>query len=848
MKRLAAFLFLLAPILVFSQPPRNYYFAASGNDNTGNGSLHAPYRTLAKLDAIARVAGDSIFFNRGDEFYGKTILRAGDVYTGANGQGKKPVLGSFVTLSGWTSAGRSLYEASLSAGARLNVVSINGMPQARGRYPNAGTWIQYQGHSKFDVVYANPYTGIGNWDSGGTAEISIRSVRWMQNTYPVVKQHKGDFQYNGDQQEMQVEPSDYNSFFIQNDPRTLDRQNEWFYYRNLQKLRIFSLVPPSSLTVRVATADTILQANNKNNITIDGVDFRGCNQIGLFFMGGDNIRIRNCKIDFTGSSGLYCRFTSHLLVEYDTLQHIYFNALDLGPVGTNPTVRFNYIRDVGQVRGEGRNGNMSRAGIFIATTGTNALVTHNKLSNIGYYGIAATGSNMTVSYNVVDSATSRYDDGGGIYTWDAGTNRRIVGNVVTHTIGNVEGVGDTIRLGEGIYADEAAENVLIDSNTVAYSSDKGMYCHDARNITITNNLFYESGQHAIALVHDNLQPNIVMKGFVIKHNILVSLSKRPSRVPNARVDTTNSLLFLATNKTDKGSLRNFGIADSNQYIKPFSTIEQDYFKVSYRQIPAGTSVAAGDSDRYRTYDTYRLRGWRATFGQDIHSTQKGAVKPFTFSDMRAEMYPPGDFSNGIKDVVLNPNSSFSTTTVETGRMDGACLKVSYTGSHPETDILNVWFRDANNLQTLLAGHTYRVSFDIVNSIDREAEFYCRISSDFGASPDTDTKLFKVDGTRKHMEFAFIPANNITSHYVLIYSNSAAEAPVFYVDNFSLREATVRFLRPEDYIRLEYATESPKIYKAVQPYADSKGVAVGASGVIPPRRYMLMFRNPEAGKK
>jgi hypothetical protein len=84
-----------------------YFVAAGGSDsNSGTDSLH-PWQTIAKVNAAAFSAGDSILFNRGDAWYGTSLVApssgsSGSPITfGAYGSGANPIVkGSTLLATG----------------------------------------------------------------------------------------------------------------------------------------------------------------------------------------------------------------------------------------------------------------------------------------------------------------------------------------------------------------------------------------------------------------------------------------------------------------------------------------------------------------------------------------------------------------------------------------------------------------------------------------------------------------------------------------------------------------------------------------------------------------------------
>ena len=101
---------LLLSMLVFTiqASATNYYVSASGNDNNSGTSTSSPWKTLTKVNSAfsSFKAGDNIYLNRGDVFYGSIIVTksgsAGAPITiSAYGSGNKPVITGFTTVSSW---------------------------------------------------------------------------------------------------------------------------------------------------------------------------------------------------------------------------------------------------------------------------------------------------------------------------------------------------------------------------------------------------------------------------------------------------------------------------------------------------------------------------------------------------------------------------------------------------------------------------------------------------------------------------------------------------------------------------------------------------------------------------
>ena len=149
------FLFVLFCLANLSKATNYYFSSRSGDDSRTSQQAQnptTPWRSTDKLNAInlSLRPGDSVFFKRGETFYGNIVVRSSGVsgnsiYYGAYGSGANPVISGFTTLSGWTPSSSGIYYTALDVPG-LNMVTINGEAKGMGRYPNSG-FLKYEGSS-----------------------------------------------------------------------------------------------------------------------------------------------------------------------------------------------------------------------------------------------------------------------------------------------------------------------------------------------------------------------------------------------------------------------------------------------------------------------------------------------------------------------------------------------------------------------------------------------------------------------------------------------------------------------------------------------------------------------------
>src|SRR4051794_10935641 len=223
-----------------------YYFSSTGGDDSRSTSQaqssSTPWKTLSKLNSIfsGLKPGDAVLLKRGDQFPGSiTIAASGSssapITIGAYGTGAKPIITGFVTLSGWTSLGNGIYESAANTSLRstVNMVLVNNVVKAMGRYPNEDAanrgYLLFQSHSGTSSITSNQISGIPNFVN---AELVIRTNRFYTDRCPVNAQSSTTVSYKT---QTGSTPVDGFGFFFQNSPSTLDKTGEWYYNPSTHK-------------------------------------------------------------------------------------------------------------------------------------------------------------------------------------------------------------------------------------------------------------------------------------------------------------------------------------------------------------------------------------------------------------------------------------------------------------------------------------------------------------------------------------------------------------------------------------------------------------------------------------
>jgi parallel beta-helix repeat protein len=579
------FLFLC---FLFPANATNYYVSNSGSDSNPGTSDSLSWRSLDKVNASVVKPGDRILFKRGDRWTGTIKVNASGtsgspITFGAYGTGENPIISGFTTLSGWTDEGGNIYSKTIAVENNFpNIVLVDGVNTAMGRYPNTGTWLTYESHSGHTLYTDNELTGTPNWTG---AQVVIRKNRWILEKDNITNHTNSILTVTPES--TSFEALNGYGYFIQNDLKTLDVADEWYY--NGSRFYIYS--NPSAKTVKISTVNRLLVISGKDYITVENITFEGANSHAIQNTSGHDILIQHCNFLNIGMTGIYTDANSvdaTMIIDDNTFDTGNNNAIHLRNSSTYAWIKNNTISNIGLIKGSATNVASAVGNAYdgINVYGANTRIEYNTISNVGHSGIAMRkNTGMIVRYNYISNfGLTRYD-AGGIYTWNL-PGATINNNIVDGSNHVSEGIaGNTYLALSGIYIDEQTEICNLYNNTVTNVKDFGIKYLNSRTGRLRNNTSYNNGtQFEFAYVYSY---GFDVTGMDIKGNVFVS------RSASQRV-----MIY----KNDTSPLNQWGVADSNYYARP---IDDNH------TINTSTTTSLG-TDR-------TVAGWQSLTGQDVNS-------------------------------------------------------------------------------------------------------------------------------------------------------------------------------------------------------------------------------------
>ena len=595
-------LFFLCSIIVSAT---DYYVSSTGNDSANGLSSSTPWKSLSKVSSASSgfMPGDRILLKRGDTFVGTIKLsRSGasgnPIIIGAYGSGNNPVISGFTTVSGWSSYGSGIYYKALSCESALNIVTINGVNTPIGKWPNTG-FLSVDSHISNTSITDSELPSSPNWTG---AEVVIRKASQIWDRNKITNHSGTTLSYTSGSY---YNAQDGYGYFIQNDIKTLDRQGEWFH-NGSNFYMYFGTNSPDNYTVKVGVVDQLINLNGINYITIEGISLEGANSYAIQIRNSGYITVQSCNFNFTGKTTIYGPWdgdSPYCKILNNTIRNS--NSIGIKLVGdhTNATVTGNRIENSGIIIGMGESGDEKYNAINAIAD--NIVVSNNIIENTGYIAIHFGGNNAVISNNYINNFGLVKNDGGGIYTWiGTGTpnvGQKITGNIIMNGIGFGEGTPKLQGHSFGIYLDERVRNVTVTNNTVSNCCSSGLYLHNAHEIEISGNTFFNNGSgrpdlgSQVLFVHDTHSPDDPIRNVKMNNNILFS-----------RLSTQIVFAF----STADNDIAQFGSADYNYYARPL-----DDNKVIKTWSAGWNGVAV-----FRT-----LADWQSYSGQDKNSKKSPVI-------------------------------------------------------------------------------------------------------------------------------------------------------------------------------------------------------------------------------
>jgi parallel beta-helix repeat protein len=617
----------------------NYYIAANGDDSNSGISPASPWKTLKKLNSFFRSLqpGDKVLFNKGDVFYGNIVISQSGrldnpIIISSYGTGEKPVITGFTNVIAWTNIGNNIWESTgqVSSLQACNMVAINRVNTAKGRTPNKGVYYtidSYETSPPYSITSNSINSSVVNWTG---ADIVIRKGYPGENKGLINSVSGSTINYTDYISQGAAHKAGF-GFFINNDIRTLDVQNEWYYNPSTKKIDVYSTAMPTNL--QVASISDIITGKGVDYVTIDGLTIMGADNDLISFTGKtDGITIKNCTLRFCGNNGIET-------IGSDVKDSIVNNTIsDVGKAGAylggKTYMGYNTLHNIGVVHGQS-NWGIRNNGLYCfaqnTTSQEDVVFEYNKIVAAGTNGIAF-GSHTAygrAQYNFVDSACLTSTDNGGIYKGGPGNKAILIDhNIVGNTVGYVQGTPNSAITGYnavGIYLDEGTTNTVVTNNTSFNNGEDGLKLHsytghaagvpNSNSNRVENNTFYNNKVAQILIQNNN--SSLPMFADTVRYNIAFSHAEKQWTL---NVNDQNN------------NISGLGVIDYNYYVRPMGN---------------------GNIIQTQTTNTSprNLSAWQSLSGFDVHSV----VTPNTITNINNLLFKYNATSSSV---IINLSTNY----------------------------------------------------------------------------------------------------------------------------------------------------------------------------------------------
>ncbi|MBD0256043.1 MAG: right-handed parallel beta-helix repeat-containing protein, partial [Cytophagales bacterium] len=769
--------------LISTTQAATYYFSTSqGDDNRTAAQAQSPstpWKTIAKLNAIfsTLAPGDVIMFNRGEVFEGSIVatksgVAGNPIVFSAYGTGAWPVISSFATLSGWVSLGNGIWEAPLTTdGATLNLVTINDVPRAMGRYPNADApnrgYLTIDGYVSNTQITDNQLPASPNWNG---AEVVIRKNRWIIDRNKITGHSGTVINYTS--------ASFYNAgtgygYFIQNHAATLDSFGEWYYNKGTGKLQVhFGAAGPAGYAVKASRYETGVALRNYQHLSFSNLAFQGANLKTFDVNNTNGISVVGCDILFSGGDAISGTNAQNTKLENSTITHTYSTAFGLIWQCPGATVKNNVIKNTGFLAGMGQSGDFTYQAVL--AIGDNALIEGNRVEATGGAPLSFRGNNAVCKNNVVDGFAFVKDDAGAIHIWNnmadfvPFTGEKILDNLILNGTGAPEGTPNPdLYLSEGIYLDDNSANVEVARNTVSRCG-KGLFVHNAHELDIHDNSFFDNRDWQVFMEHDNVAADKPIRNVLFNNNVLASKDPR------------QGMMSLRTKDND---------------IAQFGTFNYNYYTRTIGGNAVAVQTITGKGTSSEVTNTYSLDRWKTVYGFEANSTENTPLRHYQVNSLvGANKFSNQTFSNNSFYPLWRyaPANNLELAVDNTNKLDGNSVRAYFTSATTTTGRCLVYA----SVGAVDASKKYILKFSVLGA-NANRVMQAVIESDNGQA--VARKSFKTTTTRKDYEFLLEPSAGLASSR-LVFEFAEPDGN-FWLDNIELYEADVTV--DPGHVRFEY---------------------------------------------
>ncbi|MBK9195308.1 MAG: right-handed parallel beta-helix repeat-containing protein [Flavobacteriales bacterium] len=762
MKRLIT-LSLLAAIFSTAQAT-NFHIAHDGNDANVGTSSTAPWKTIARMmqSIFTLQPGDQILFKRGGTYEGNLEIPLSGTTTqhivvGAYGTGNAPIISGSKAVTAWTVHSGNIWKATVAEDVKQ--VFVGGVIQKLARWPNTG-WLTNDNGTMTSMTDASITQASGYWAG---ARLVIRSSNWSYDC-PTITGHTGSTITFGSVYS-NLAQFDW-GYYLCNKLSELDMAGEWYYNPDNDQLYLWAPnnANPNGLSVRAQIREKGITIHaNIHHVDIQNLAFEHQNYAGVSEDGGYNNTVTGCTFsDLYKAAQAYCHDS-----QYSNNTILRTQGTGLFVIGNNNLISNNTFQDIALIPG---NGESTWGYIGLRANGSNSIVRNNRLTNIGYIGIAYEGQGL-IEKNVIMGAMASLNDGGGI-AFDNCNGLIIQDNIVDGMVGNIESSAPDFpaykKICHGIYfGDSDIQNTTVQRNIVGNCAGSGIHVdhtmlstgNQVKDNVLFNNEIQMSigdasnynGAGAVAPFHlSNF--NDIYSG-----NTMYCLKKEQWCVLQLNVYGNNPV--------------DFGTFTNNRYFNPWNEAS-----IWVHNTFAGT----------HTY--YTVEQLQQELGEDAGST-RSAQRLNAYgvtAELSGELVVNGTFNTNVTGWGGWPTNA--TATRDLTYLDNGALKAHI----PNNSLYNVYTVRNPDQFAIANGQWYRMKFSLQSSGLGFVLAGTKGNSQLTGPNNIHQTRVPFSPERREVELIF--QSNLGDNAMVQFVNEYTD-PMYWIDNVSVKRVSVSPIDP-----------------------------------------------------
>ncbi len=380
------------------------YYVAVSAPGGGNGSVGSPWNSVSQVNSARSsfVAGDHIYFKRGDTFRGVSLLINGvsgtavaPIVFGSYDTGALPVIDGSDKDASWVSLGNDIYSSDFIGTGTNNedpfMLVVDGTPKPPVTTIKLNSLPpELAGNSV--LIQESPFSSF--WVKGVSAvDSTATGYDLAQNKIETGGSLSLRYVDNG-KEEALPGTLDVIAVMTTGVEATvgLTGNGDWYWDKEHTTIYLYSTAVPTDDSVKVNLQADGIRVDNSSYVHVQDIKVQNFNKQGVVLYLSSNITVDGVEVYACGKTGIQVWDASNNTITNNSINSV-SGAISLWVLG-NGTAENNQIS------------NNVITNCFGACIG---LTSHKVLNN-------------TVSGNTISGANSMSYDGAGVYTFNAGSN------------------------------------------------------------------------------------------------------------------------------------------------------------------------------------------------------------------------------------------------------------------------------------------------------------------------------------------------------------------------------------------------------------------------------------------